>query len=114
MKYTKCHSANNKYTPVSQYDCPLNYVRLSKGMKATAALEMVVHIYDEHKGRIFVNEIIPDDDSTIRAKVSHETSNVHGKLPAHIPAPIFKEDPGHRIKSMSKPYFKLAKGGKIH
>ena len=71
-------------------------------MEATAALEMVTGIHTEHGGHIFVEGIISDDDSTMRAKVSHETSNVHGKLPSHIPAPIFKADPGHRIKSMSK------------
>ena len=50
----------------------MNYVGSSKEMEATAALEMVIHIYDEHKGRIYVKEIISDDDSTMRAKVSNE------------------------------------------
>ena len=66
-------------------------------MEATAALEMVIVIYNEHNGLIFVRAIISDDDYTMRAKVCHECNNIHGKLPLHIPQPIFKADPGHRI-----------------
>ena len=112
MKCSKCHFASKKCVPAEEHDCPLNYVGSSKGMEATAALEMVIDIYTTHTGRIYVEAIISDDDSTMRAKVSHETNNVHGKLPAHIPAPIFKADPGHRIKSMSRPFFELAKAAK--
>ena len=85
-----------------QHDCPLNYVSSSKGMEATVALEMVIEMYYEHQGRIFVTKIISDDDSTMRAKVSHKASNVHGKLSPHISDPKYKVDPGHRIKSTSK------------
>ena len=48
----------------------------------------------------------------MRAKVSHEDDNCQGKLPAHIPLPMCNADPRHRIKSMSKPFFDLAKASK--
>ena len=112
MKCTKCHAAHKNCSPVEEHDCPLNYVGSSKGMEAKAALEMVTAIFTEHNGRIFVFAVVSDDDSTMRAKVSHESSNIHGKLPLHIPQPIFKPDPGHRIKSMSKPFFEFAKAAK--
>ena len=112
MKCTKCHAAQKISSPVDIYDYPLNYVGSSKAMEATAALEMVIVIYNEHNGLIFVMDIISDDDSTMRAKVSHEYNNIHGKLPLHIPQPIFKADPSHRIKSMCKPFFELAKAPK--
>ena len=105
MKCTKCHASHKNCSPVEEHDCPLNYVGSSKGMEATSALEMVTVIFTEHNGHIFVFAVVSDDDSTMRAKVSHESSNIHGKLPLHIPQPIFKADPGHRIKSVSKPFF---------
>ena len=109
MKCTKCHAAQNMSGPVEVHDCPLNYVGSSQAMEATAALETVIAIYNDHNGLIFIMAIISDDDSTMRAKVSHECNNIHSKLPLHIPQPVFKADPGHRIKSMCKPFFELAK-----
>ena len=109
MKCTKCHAAQKISSPVEVHDCPLNYVGSSKAMEATAVLEMAIAIYNEHNSLIFVRAIISDDDSTMRAKVSHKCNNIHGKLPLHIPQPIFKADPGHRIKSMCKPFLNLQK-----
>ena len=48
----------------------------------------------------------------MRAKVNHESDNIYEKLPIHISQPKFKADPGHRIKSMFKPVFELAKSPK--
>ena len=112
MNCSKCASAHKKCCPVQQHDCPLNYAGSSKGMEASAALEMVIEVWDNFNGTVFIKIIVSDDDSTIRAKVSYPESNEHGMLPAHIIEPIFKADPGHRIKSMAKPMFFFSKAPK--
>lgn len=39
-----------------------------------------------------------------------DSADGKGKLPDHIPTPIFLADPSHWIKVMSSPTFKLAQG----
>ena len=48
-----------------------------------------------------------DDDSTMRALLQHRSNHDKGLLPSHIPQPVFLADPSHRIKVMSKPFFKM-------
>ena len=112
MKCSKCAAARKKCSPVQAHNCPLNYVGSSKGMEATAALEMVVEVWDNFNGNIYIKIIVSDDDSTIWAKVSCPTTNEHGMLPYKVIEPIFKADPGHRIKSMAKPMFFFSKAPK--
>ena len=71
----------------------MNYVGSSKGMEATAALEMIICMWENFGGKVFVKFIVSDDDSTMRAKTSHECNNQHGKLPSHILESIFLADP---------------------
>ena len=78
-------------------------------MEATAALDMILSMDLEYKSKIYIKNIVSDDDSTMRAKLCHPNNNIHGKLPLHIVHPIFLADPGHRIKTMAKPVFALAK-----
>ena len=108
MRYER-YSSVRKKTPVQEHACPLNYAGLSKGMEATAALDKILSIYSIYKSKIYVRHIVSNDYNTIRAKLYHAANNEHGKLPLHIVQPIFWEDPGHRIKTMAKPAFALAK-----
>ncbi len=112
MKCSKCAAARKKYSHVQAHNCPLDYVASSKGMEATAALEMVGEVWDNFNGNDFIEFIVSDDDSTMRAKVSYSTSNKHGMLPPRVIEPIFKADPGHRINSMAKPMFFFSKAPK--
>ena len=81
----------------------------NKGMEATAVLEMILSIDKFFASKIYVRHIVSDNDSSMRAKLCHATNNEHDKLPCHIVQPIFWQNPGHRIKSMAKPVFALAK-----
>ena len=54
-----------------------------------------------------MNEIVSGDDSTMRALLKHNTNNNKGMLPTIIPQPKFLADSFHRIKVMSKPFFKM-------
>ena len=55
--------------------------------------------------------IMSDDDSSMRAVLCHPCSppnpNEKGMLPAHIIKPEFKADPSHRLKVVSKYFYKL-------
>ena len=112
MKCSKCAAARKMCSPVAEHFCPLNYAGSSKGMEATAALEMVVEVWKTFNGSVYIKIIVSDDDSSMRAKVSYATTSEHGMLPTHVIQPIFKADPGHRIKSMAKPMFFFSKAPK--
>ena len=54
---------------VRRHSCPMNYEGSSKGMESTAALLLTIKLYDE-KG-VAVEEIVADDDSSMKAIVRH-------------------------------------------
>ena len=56
---------------------------------------------------IFFNALVSDDDSTMRSLFQHCTNHEKGKLPIEILQPKFLADPFHRIKVMSKTFFKM-------
>ena len=90
--------------PVDHDDCVQNYkTGLSKVMEASAALELVINL---HERGISVQFIVSDDNSIIRAHLQH-TGNDKGKLPLHVPKPVFLCDPSHWIKVIVKEVFGL-------
>ena len=92
--------------PMEHEDCPRNYLTgSSKAMEASAALEIVS---DLHKKEVLVENIVSDDDSTMRAHLKHEDTAKNAKLPKDVHQPIFLCDPSHRIKVMVKDFFALA------
>ena len=74
-------------------------------MEASAALEIVL---DLHKKGVSVENIVSDDDSTMRAHLKHEGTGKKAALPKDVHQPIFLCDPSHRIKVMVKEVFALA------
>ena len=87
--------------------CSINHEGSSGSMEAKLALELTTKLFDESKGRVYLNQIVSDDDSTMRALLKHHDNNTKGKLPPYIPQPDFLADPSHRIKVMAKPFFKM-------
>ena len=77
-------------------------------MEASAALELVVALWNSSNRTICVEFIVSDDDSTMRAHLQHACNYKHGKLPNDTTEPSFLADPSHRIKVMRKEAFKLA------
>ena len=61
-------------------------------------------------GLVYVEEIVTDDDSTMRSHCKNKKNG--GNLPDEIPQPIFLADPSHRIKVMCKPIFAMVSNNK--
>ena len=76
-------------------------------MEAKLALDLLKEIYVVMNEKVRVGEIVTDDDSTLRAYCRNVCNG--GKLPDNIPQPVFLADPGHRVKVMVAPVFKLVK-----
>ena len=96
---------NYKQTQAHLAVCNINSTGSSGAMESQVALDLTVQVFEESDGRIFIAEIISDDDLSMRAHLQHE--GVGGKLRDVIPEPIFRADPSHHIKVMSKTIFKM-------
>ena len=76
-------------------------------MEAKLALRLTEQMYDKKNGKVYLQQIVSDDDSTMRSLLQHKKNNDKGLLSTNIPQPVFMADPSHRIKVMSKPFFKM-------
>ena len=72
-------------------------------MESALALSMVVDIFRNTYEKTFIGEMVTDDDSTIRAVLSHNEKK--GRLSHDVPPPKFLADPGHRVKVIVEPIF---------
>jgi hypothetical protein len=109
------------------HQCWKNHEGSSGSMECAGCLELVVKLYDE--SNVIVDMLCCDDDSSIRADCQWSNENYlinnntdvlplvpkkvgvnkgklqprpdKGKLPGHIPEPIFVADPNHRRKVLS-------------
>ena len=77
-------------------------------MEAAAILHMAINSVSERK--FVMRWIVADDDSVMCAYLRHpkDTPKDKGKLPIWVFEPEFMADPGHRKKSVSKHFYKLA------
>jgi hypothetical protein len=87
------------------HSCVVNHFGSSGAMESTLALKLTKQIFEDSKHRVYLEEIVTDDDSTLRSHLQNEHKG--GKLPDMIPQPKFLADPSHRIKVMISPIFKL-------
>ena len=69
-------------------------------MESELALKSTVDLFKETNNNELVSQLVTDDDSLMRAYLSHE--NKKGKLPLNVPASRFLADPGHMVKVMVK------------
>ena len=106
-KCVKCGRAKRLGIDPPEHDCTINHEGSSGSMEAKLALRLTEEIYRKKNGRVYLQKIVSDDDSTMRSLLRHQKNNDKGKLPIDIPEPLFLADPGHRIKVMSKPFFKM-------
>ena len=105
--FSLCNRANSLNATPEDHDCQINWEDGSGGREAGVALELCISIHDHSNFDIFIEQIVSDDDSTMRAHLQHDGKC---KLPPHIPIPTFLTEPSHRIKVMSTPIFELAQG----
>ena len=87
----------------------MNYHASSKGMEADAAfLSLVMKLDKDYDSKLYIENFVTDDDSSIRALLSHPTTNPKGRLPTHIPEPCWLADPSHRTRVVARAIFALA------
>jgi hypothetical protein len=117
----------NEGLPVGTHYCRRNHEGTSSAMEPAACLEMVVGLYENRN--CVVSMIVCDDDASTRSMmrwsnqdhmINNNTTQVpqipkskgintgemtnrpdRGKLPGHIPEPLFGADPNHRRKVFS-------------
>ena len=56
---------------------------------------------------MYIEFIVSDDDSTMRAYLQHKCNNIKEKLPDDIPEPNFLTNYSHRIKVTTAPVFAM-------
>ena len=66
---------------------------------------MVTDFSNESGGRLFIEYLVSDDDSSLRSHLRHAENG--GKLAANVPELSFLADPSHRIKTMCSPIYKM-------
>jgi hypothetical protein len=111
---------NGDIIEVPDHPCTKNHDGTSSAMEPQACLEMVVSLYDN--SHCIVNRICCDDDASTRSLLRWSNEDYmrnnnttkpptiakpdgtmrprpdKGKLPGHIPEPLFVADPNHRKK----------------
>ena len=105
----RCNVAMRLGCKPKKHDCIKNWDGTSKRMEAQAILDMCTQC--PYLRSFVCWWIVSDDDSSMRAVLCHPCSppnpNEKGMLPAHIIKPEFKADPSHRLKVVSKYFYKL-------
>ena len=78
-------------------------------MEVQNALHLLIKLVHKSKSKVFL-EYILSDVASLQALLKHKTpTSKKRKLPHEIPEPSFLADPGHRTKTVFKPYFALVK-----
>ena len=131
----ECSSWNKKHPDfdVPEHHCWKNHDGSSGSMESSGAVDVLVDAFDNKK--VVISRLCCDDDSSIRADCQWSNAdylknnntdvlpmvkkkhgkNKHelqprpdkGKLPAHVPEPIFVADPNHRRKGLTGELIKL-------
>ena len=107
-----CSKAEAKGKVPKVHECPKNYSGSSKAMEADGALSLVKELDELSDSKLFVEAFVTDDDSSIRALISHfdpKSRKNKGKLPDHIPEPKWLADPSHRTRVVARAIFALVK-----
>ena len=72
-------------------------------MEALLRTEMIEEMQNISNGRVIVEDIVTDDDSTLHCHCCSQNNG--GKLRDRIRVPKFLADSAHRTKVMAKPVF---------
>ena len=104
-KCDKCTIANRKNVEAKAHYCTVNHNGSSGSMEAIVALDLTTDVHVHSKGKVIIEALVSDDDSTMRMLLKHKEKYPKGKLSSDIPQPTFLADPLHRIKVMAKPFF---------
>jgi hypothetical protein len=122
-----------KQDDIPPHQCWKNHEGSSGSMESAGALELVVEAFDKNK--VVIKRLCCDDDSSIRADCQWSNTTYllnnntqvlpkvpisrgknkgklqdrqdKGKLPGHVPEPLFVADPNHRRKGLTGELIKL-------
>ena len=73
--------------------------------KNSLAVESYCALFYGNNGTVAIGQIIADDDSTLRVRLTHTITNKKGSLPEEIPEPRWLCDPSHRVKVVAKQFY---------
>jgi hypothetical protein len=109
-----CVAAKAKDTIAKEHECVHNHNGSSKSMEPLSTCDLATRLYrNEIAGtntKIYVNELLTDDDSTTRSnmKTVGRRKSDKGKLPPDVPQPTrFLTDPSHRTRVYAKHFYAL-------
>jgi hypothetical protein len=125
-----CNSYKKKHPQeqdVPPHRCWLNHDGSAGSMESSGAVDVLVECFEKHK--VVIKRLCCDDDSSIRADCQWSNADYlknnntnklpkvaiskgpnkgnlqdrqdKGKLPAHVPEPLFVADPNHRRKGLA-------------
>ena len=112
----------NGESEVPAHPCTKNHEGSSKSMESEAILEMAEECWQ--KNNFFIKTIISDDDTTMKKILRHnydkmiqlglmkkedKPSKSSGRLDHNVPEPAFLADFNHRVKSVGRALYALAK-----
>ena len=108
MKAEKCMkrtSTNRRQINMETHLCTANHVSFSGLMEGFFDLELAKDVFNRNNGKVYLNEFVNDDDSTMSCLLQHKVNADKFKLPDNISQLKFRADLSHRIKVMAKPFF---------
>ena len=76
QRLLSCRGKKGEKSP--DHECPRNYRGSAKAMESDGALHLIQKILKELATEIYVEAIVADDDSSMRAVLSHQSSNKKG------------------------------------
>ena len=97
-KCSICTHCVSKDLPIPQHSCNINHDGSSGSMESILCKKMLEEILNSTNNTCYVNDLVTDDDSTLRGFCS--TKGNGGELLPSIPEPDFFVDPSHRCKTM--------------
>ena len=103
MHYAKV--TKKRDLPIPDHECNSNHSGISGSMEALLYRHMLEALYDTTASKIYVGDIVSDNDSTLRKHCSSVSKG--GKLKEEVCEPKFLADPSHRTKVTVKPVFNL-------
>jgi hypothetical protein len=133
--YCNSFKKKNPGLEVPPHECWQNHEGSSGSMESSGAVDLLVEAFDKRK--VVIKRLCCDDDSSVRADCQWSNADYlknykltevpmvpitvgknkgqlqprkdNGKLPAHIPEPVFVADPNHRRKGLTGELIKLDK-----
>ena len=88
--------------------CPKNYNSSSKAMEVDTDMHLYKEKYNSSKKRLYLNVVVADDESSMRALLRHRSLNPKWKLPEDMLVPDWLAYPSHRTKVVAKSIYLLA------